>query len=82
MKPLTMLAALLDGKVTLDSTYYCPAALKVDDYTITDSHERPSEDMSVSTIIAESSNVGILAGGERPHLYALVRIHSAIPAVR
>ena len=59
MKPLTMLAALLDGKVTLDSTYYCPAALKVDDYTITDSHERPSEDMSVSTIIAESSNVGI-----------------------
>ena len=35
MKPLTMLAALLDGKVTLDSTYYCPAALKVDDYTIT-----------------------------------------------
>ena len=59
MKPLTMLGALLDGKVTLDSTYYCPAALNVDGYTITDSHQRPSEDMSVSTIIADSSNVGI-----------------------
>lgn len=59
MKPLTMLGALLDGKVTLDSTYYCPSALNVDGYTITDSHERPSEDMSVSTIIADSSNVGI-----------------------
>lgn len=59
MKPLTMLGALLDGKVTLDSSYYCPATLNVDGYTISDSHQRPSEDMSVSTIIADSSNVGI-----------------------
>ncbi len=59
MKPLTMLAALSDGKVTADSTYYCPNKLTVDNYTITDSHSRASKDMSVTDIIAESSNVGI-----------------------
>ena len=59
MKPLTMLAALSDGKVNADSTYYCPSSLTVDGYTITDSHSRASQDMSVTDIIAESSNVGI-----------------------
>lgn len=59
VKPITMLAALEEGVVTLDSTYHCPAALKVGEYTITDSHERGDEDMTVSTIIGNSSNVGI-----------------------
>lgn len=59
MKPVTMLAALEEGTVSLDSTYYCPAGLKVGDYTITDSHERGAETMSTSTIIGHSSNVGI-----------------------
>ncbi len=59
MKPLTMLAALSDGKVNGDTIYYCPNKLTVDGYTITDSHARESQDMSVSQIIAESSNVGI-----------------------
>lgn len=59
MKPLTMLAALSDGKVNADSKYYCPNRLTVDGYTITDSHSRASQDMSVTDIIAESSNVGI-----------------------
>ena len=40
MKAVTMLAALEEGIVNPDTEYFCPAALKVDDYTITDSHER------------------------------------------
>ena len=59
IKPLTMLAALSDGKVSANSTIYCPNKLTVDGYTITDSHSRESEDMSMADIIAESSNVGI-----------------------
>ena len=59
MKVATMLAALEEGVVTPDSEYYCPAALHVDDYTITDSHERGDETMSATTIIADSSNVGV-----------------------
>lgn len=59
MKPATMLAALEEGVVNLDSAYFCPAELHVDDYTITDSHPRDDMDMDVSTIIADSSNVGI-----------------------
>ena len=59
MKPATMLAALEEGVVNLNSTYFCPAELHVDDYTITDSHPRDDMDMDVSTIIADSSNVGI-----------------------
>lgn len=59
MKPLTMLAALEEGTVTKNSSYYCPERLTVDNFSISDSHDRAAEDMSVSTIIAESSNVGI-----------------------
>lgn len=59
VKPATMLAALEEGVVTLGSTYYCPAELKVGDYSISDSHPRESMDMDVTTIIANSSNVGI-----------------------
>ena len=59
MKPATMLAALEEGVVTLDSKYWCPAALEVDEYTITDSHPRGDMEMDVSTIIADSSNVGV-----------------------
>lgn len=59
MKPVTMLAALEAGTVSLDSSYYCPSKLTIGEYTITDSHPRESMDMDVSTIIADSSNVGI-----------------------
>ncbi len=59
MKVATMLAALEEGVVSADSEYYCPAELVGDGYTITDSHERSDATMSVSTIIADSSNVGI-----------------------
>ena len=50
MKAVTMLAALEEGIVNPDTEYFCPAALKVDDYTITDSHERGDETMSATTI--------------------------------
>ena len=59
MKPVTMLAALENGTVDLNSSYYCPSVLKVDEYEISDSHDRAAQDMDVSTIMAESSNVGM-----------------------
>lgn len=59
MKAATMLGALEEGIVNPNTEYFCPAALKVDDYTITDSHERGNETMSATTIIADSSNVGV-----------------------
>lgn len=59
MKSVTMLAALESGTVTLSSTYDVPASLTVGDDTITDSHERSAATMDVSTIMAESSNIGM-----------------------
>lgn len=58
-KAVTMLAALEAGIVSPTTMYHCPAALKVDDYTITDSHPRGDEDMDATKIIADSSNVGV-----------------------
>lgn len=58
-KAVTMLAALEEGTVTLDKSYYCPSVLQVGEHKITDSHERASQDMDVTTIMAKSSNVGM-----------------------
>lgn len=58
-KPVTMLAALEAGTTQAGQTYWCPAVLTVDDYDISDSHERPDQEMDTSTIMAESSNVGM-----------------------
>lgn len=58
-KPIVMLAALEEGTTQAGQSYYCPSVLKVDDFTISDSHERASQDMDTSTIIAQSSNVGM-----------------------
>jgi cell division protein FtsI (penicillin-binding protein 3) len=58
-KPVTMLAALEEGTVNSSSTYYCPSVLTVGEDKITDSHERASETMDVTTIMANSSNIGM-----------------------
>lgn len=58
-KPATMLAALEAGTTQPGQKYWCPAVLSVDDYDISDSHERSDQEMDTSTIMAESSNVGM-----------------------
>jgi len=59
-KVVTVAAALDDGMVTPASTFTLPAAIKVADRTIHDAEERGTEDMSVTQILARSSNVGAI----------------------
>lgn len=58
-KAVTMLAALEEGTVGIDKSYYCPSVLQVGDHKITDSHERSDKDMTATTIMADSSNIGM-----------------------
>lgn len=58
-KAVTMLAALEEGTTSVDKSYYCPSVLQVDNHKITDSHERPDKDMTATTIMADSSNIGM-----------------------
>lgn len=58
-KAVTMLAALEEGTTSPDKSYYCPSVLQVGDHKITDSHERADTDMTATTIMADSSNIGI-----------------------
>jgi cell division protein FtsI (penicillin-binding protein 3) len=57
-KAFTVAAALEEKKVTPASEFVLPPVLQVADRTIEDSHPRPTETMSVATILAHSSNVG------------------------
>lgn len=58
-KAVTMLAALEEGTVSVDKNYYCPSVLQVGEHKITDSHEREDKDMTATTIMADSSNIGM-----------------------
>lgn len=58
-KPVTMLAALEEGTTQAGQVYTCPEVVYADEYTISDAHERPAEDMDTRQIMAESSNVGM-----------------------
>lgn len=58
-KPVTMLAALEEGTTQANQTYYCPEVVNADEYTISDAHARPAQDMTTRQIMAESSNVGM-----------------------
>jgi cell division protein FtsI (penicillin-binding protein 3) len=57
-KAFTVSAALEEKLVTPESEFVLPPVLQVADRTIEDSHPRPTETMSVATILAHSSNVG------------------------
>lgn len=58
-KPVTMLAALEEGTTQAGQVYFCPNSITIDDYVISDSHDREDVDMDTSTIMADSSNVGM-----------------------
>lgn len=52
--------AILEAEVlTPESEIYCPSVLYVDEYAVSDSHERGDQTMSFTDILSHSSNVGI-----------------------
>lgn len=57
-KCVTMAAILEANALDPDSEIYCPNKLTADQYTITDAHERSSKTMTLTEILAESSNIG------------------------
>jgi cell division protein FtsI (penicillin-binding protein 3) len=58
-KPLTAAAILEERAMSPDEELYVPAQRRFSEYVVSDSHPRPDETMSFTTIIAKSSNVGI-----------------------
>ncbi len=58
-KPVTMLAALQAGTTQAGRSYDCPASITVGEYVISDSHDREDQMMDTTTIMAQSSNVGM-----------------------
>jgi cell division protein FtsI/penicillin-binding protein 2 len=57
-KVVTVAAVLSEGLVTPQTAYVLPYSLQVADRTIHDSHERPTQRMTVAQILSLSSNVG------------------------
>lgn len=64
-KAFTVAAALQDRKVTPDTPFDLPVELQVADRKIHDAHDRGPETLTVSQILAQSSNVGAVLVGMR-----------------
>jgi cell division protein FtsI (penicillin-binding protein 3) len=62
-KAFTVAAALEDGLVTPDTSFYLPPTIRVADRVIEESHERGPVTLSVADILAQSSNVGAVKIG-------------------
>ena len=59
-KVITVASALSEGLVTPDTSYEVPWRKQYYDDLLKDSHQHPDEWMSVSQILAESSNIGTI----------------------
>ena len=64
-KIVTASAALEEGVVTPQTTFVVPDQMQVADRIIHDSHPHPTEKMTVSEIIEQSSNVGTVQIGQK-----------------
>ncbi|MGZ8735169.1 MAG: penicillin-binding transpeptidase domain-containing protein [Acidimicrobiia bacterium] len=64
-KVITLAAALEAGEVTPETTFDVPDTVHIGDKDFHDSHEHPTETMSVADIIRESSNVGTIMIGQQ-----------------
>ena len=64
-KPFTIAGALQEKVVTPNDIFHLPPSIDVADRTIKEAHDRGTEDMSVTQILAESSNVGTVRIGLR-----------------
>ncbi|HWC14137.1 MAG TPA: penicillin-binding protein 2, partial [Actinomycetota bacterium] len=62
-KIVTASAAIEEGVVTPKTTFVVPDQIQVADRVINDSHPHPTERMTVSKIIEQSSNVGTIQVG-------------------
>jgi cell division protein FtsI (penicillin-binding protein 3) len=62
-KVITAAAAIESGTVSMTQRFQVPDSMKVDEYTIHDSHSHPIETMTLADIVAESSNIGIAKVG-------------------
>jgi cell division protein FtsI (penicillin-binding protein 3) len=58
-KSLTAAAILEERAMGTEDTIFVPSTRAIHDYTISDAHPRPDATMSLRTIIAQSSNVGM-----------------------
>ncbi len=59
-KVITMAAAIEEGLVVPETELTVPDALQVADHEFTDSHDHPTETMSVMDILTDSSNIGTI----------------------
>ena len=64
-KPVTAAILLDEGLATSDETITVPGYLDFGQWTITDSHEHGTQDMTFKEIIEQSSNIGITMLEER-----------------
>jgi len=64
-KVITMAAALEENTVQADTTMVVPDHLKVADGTFTDHDPHPTETMSLTDILANSSNIGTIMLGQK-----------------
>jgi cell division protein FtsI (penicillin-binding protein 3) len=64
-KAFTVAGALEEKLITPETTFDLPVQLQVADRTITDAHDRGPVSLSVSQILAESSNIGAVKIGQR-----------------
>jgi cell division protein FtsI (penicillin-binding protein 3) len=65
LKVVTAAAALETGTVSMTERFQVPDAMKIDEFTIHDSHTHPVQTMTLGDIIAQSSNIGIAKVAER-----------------
>jgi cell division protein FtsI (penicillin-binding protein 3) len=65
MKGVTMSAALQEGLVTPTSRFVIPPSYKVADTTFTDAETHPTEHLTLTGILAQSSNIGAIKVGQR-----------------
>jgi cell division protein FtsI (penicillin-binding protein 3) len=59
-KMITMAAAIEEGLVVPETELTVPDSLQVADHLFTDSHDHPTETMSVMDILTDSSNIGTI----------------------
>jgi cell division protein FtsI (penicillin-binding protein 3) len=62
-KVITAAAAIESGAASITQRFRVPDSMRVDEYTIHDSHAHPIETMTLADIIAQSSNIGIAKVG-------------------
>ena len=77
-KVFTAYSVLANSSVTTSTTFQVPAKLKVYDHDVTDSHERNgTETMSLTKIIADSSNIGTVMASRKVSLSKLYKTYKA-----